>query len=127
MAVLVRTEREMDVIRLPRWGRVAPMSDAVVPFTVLDADGVPVEPIARFLRDFVARGRRSGSGRSYAYALLRWWRWRWLTVIEVVWEQATSAEAREFVLWLQRTAKPRHAARTSSAATAGTVNAITGK
>lgn len=101
------------------------MPDAVVPFAVLDAAGLPVEPIGRFLRDFVARGRRPGSVRSYAYALLRWW--RWLIVVEVEWGHATSAEVREFVLWLQRTTKPRRAARTKSAATAGTINPITRK
>lgn len=125
MVLSIGAEREVDAIRLPRWGRVAPMPDAVVPFAVLDADGQAVEPVGRFLRDFVARGRRSGSVRSYAYALLRWW--RWLIVVEVAWDQATSAEVREFVLWLQRTTKPRRAARTRSAATAGTVNPITRK
>lgn len=118
----VGPEREVDVIRLPRWGRVAAVPGAVVPFVVLDEAGQPVEPVRWFLRDFVARGRRSGSVRSYAYARLRWW--RWLIVIEVEWDEATSAEVREFVLWLQRTTKPRRSARTASAATAGTVNPI---
>jgi integrase/recombinase XerD len=118
-------ESELDAIRLPRLGAVAPTPDAVAPFVVLDAAGRPVEPIRRFLRDFVARGRRTGSVRSYAYALLRWW--RWLIVIEVEWDRATSAEVREFVLWLQRTTKPRRSARTKSEATGGTVNPITRK
>jgi integrase len=125
MVLQVGAEREVDVIRLPQWGRVASMPDAVVPFAVLDAAGLPVEPIARFLRDFVARGRRPGSVRSYAYALLRWW--RWLIVVEFEWDAVTSAEVREFVLWLQRTTKPREASRTKSAATAGTINPITRK
>ncbi|MGH3757194.1 tyrosine-type recombinase/integrase [Actinophytocola sp.] len=125
MNLQIGDEREVDAIRLPQWGWVAPTPDAVVPFAVLDAAGRPVEPIRLFLRDFVARGRRAGSVRSYSYALLRWW--RWLIVIEVEWDRATSAEVREFVLWLQRTTKPRRSARTKSAATAGTVNPITRK
>jgi hypothetical protein len=33
-----------------------------------------VQPIRRFLIDFIARDNRTGSVRSYAYDLLRWWR-----------------------------------------------------
>lgn len=115
MARMVGAQREVDEIRLPCWGRVTAVADAVVPFIVLDDAGRPVGPVRLFLRDFVARGCRSSSVRSYAYALLRWW--RWLIVIEVAWDQATSAEVREFVLWLQRTTKPRQPARTKSAVT----------
>ncbi len=70
----------------------------VVPWLVVDPAGEPVEPILRFLRDFAARDNRAGSVRSYCYALLRWW--RWLKVIEVEWDEVTSAEVRDFVLWL---------------------------
>jgi integrase/recombinase XerD len=67
-------ERELGSLRLPRWGRVV-AAVGIVPWQVVDPDGRPVEPIERFLRDFVARGNRPGSVRSYAYVLLRWWRW----------------------------------------------------
>jgi len=116
---------EVVAVGLPHWGRVARVADAVVPFVVLDDSGQPVEPVRLFLRELVARGRRSGSVRSYAFALLRWW--RWLIAIDVEWDRATSTEVREFVLWMQRTTKPRRSARTKSAATAGTVNPITRK
>jgi hypothetical protein len=36
---------------------------------VLVGAGEPVEPVSRFLRDFVARGNAAGSVRSYCYAL----------------------------------------------------------
>ncbi|MGH3610696.1 MAG: hypothetical protein ACRDRD_21795 [Pseudonocardiaceae bacterium] len=39
------------MIRLPQWGRVVAAED-VVPWSVVDADGRPVEAIERFLRDF---------------------------------------------------------------------------
>ncbi|MDT3446432.1 site-specific integrase [Pseudofrankia sp. BMG5.37] len=97
----------------------------LVPWLVVDPDGVPVEPIRRYLTDFVARDNRSGSVRSYAYGLLRWW--RWLRAVGVEWDQATAAEARDLVLWLKQAAKPRRSPRTGSAATAGTVNPITRK
>jgi len=92
---------------------------------VVDPDGRMVEPLAQFLRDFAARGNRPGRVRSYAYALLRWW--RWLQVVNVASDRATSTEAREFVLWLTGAEKSCRSPRTVSATTAGTVNAVTGK
>ncbi|WP_083737274.1 tyrosine-type recombinase/integrase [Amycolatopsis keratiniphila] len=96
-----------------------------MPWLVVDGNGQPVEPIRRFLTDFVARDNRTGSIRSYAYVLLRWW--RWLRVVEVEWDHATSEETRDLVLWLQQAPKERVSARTISAATAGKVNPRTRK
>ena len=87
-------ERDVTSIRLPQWGRVVE-AEGVVPWLVVDPDGEAVEPIQRFLRDFVARGNRPGSVRSYAYDLLRWW--RWLAVVGVGWDKVTSAEVGDFV------------------------------
>jgi len=117
-------ERDVGSIRLPRWGRVVP-DGGVVPWLLVDPSGEPVAPVRQFLADFVARGNRAGSVRSYAYDLLRWW--RWLQVMDVGWCRATSAEVRDFVLWLGQASKARRAARTVSAATAGTVNPVTRK
>ena len=117
-------ERDVGSIRLPRWGRVVSVAGAV-PWLVVDPDGVPVEPIRRFLVDFVARDNRPGSVRSYAYGLLRWW--RWLRAVGVEWDKATPAEVRDLVAWLKQTTKPRRAPRTASAAMAGRVNPITRK
>ena len=75
-------DRDLEAIRLPKWGRVA-AADGVVPWLVVDDDGVVVEPVLVFLRDFVARGNRPGSVRSYAFGLLRWW--RWLRAVGVDW------------------------------------------
>lgn len=115
--------REVGALRLPRWGRVV-RAEGVAAWLVVDPDGVPVEPIRRFLVDFAVRNR-PGSVRSYAYDLLRWW--RWLRVVEVDWNKATSAEVRDLVLWLRQADKPRRSARTVSAAGAGAVNPITRK
>jgi integrase/recombinase XerD len=124
VARFAELERDLGSIRLPRWGRVVPV-EGVVPWLVVDLDGEAVEPIQRFLRDFVARGNRIGSVRSYAYGLLRWW--RWLMAIGVDWDKATSAEVKDFVLWLGQAAKPRNSSRTRSIVTVGTVNAVTRK
>ncbi len=69
MALSDGLERDLASIRLPRWGRVV-AAEGVVPWLVVDTDGEVVEPIQRFLRDFVARGSRIGSVRSYALARL---------------------------------------------------------
>ncbi len=117
-------ERDLSSIVLPRWGRVE-ASDGVVPWAVVDEAGRVVEPVARFLRDFFACGYGALSVRSYAFDLLRWW--RWLRVIGVEWDRATSEDVKDFVLWLQQAAKPRLSPRTGSAFTAGTVNPVTRK
>src|SRR5262249_35808690 len=116
--------RDVDAIRLPLWGRVA-RAGGPVAWVVLDNDGEPVEPVVRFLRDFVARGNAVGSVRSYCYALCRWW--RLLYAIGVEWDRAASVEVRDFVLWLQRTTIARRSPRRGSAPTAGRVNPITRK
>ncbi|MFI0454262.1 site-specific integrase [Actinomadura sp. 6N118] len=124
MAIPDEPDRDVGIIEFPSWGRVV-ATGGVVPYEVLDDDGQPIEPIRRYLRDFVAQGRRPGSVRSYAYDLLRWW--RWLRAVGVEWDRATSVEVCDLVLWLQRATKRRRTARTTSAATAGTINPITRK
>lgn len=115
---------DLALVELPRWGRVVAWS-AAVPWMVVDPTNSPVVPVEAFLADFAARGNAASSVRSYAFALLRWW--RWLLVVDVPWDCATSAETRGFVLWLTATVKPRRSARTASAATAGQVNPVTRK
>ncbi len=97
----------------------------MIPYAVLDPQGHPVDPIRRFLRDFLARGHSAGSVRSYAFDLHRWW--RFLLAIDVAWDKATSDEVRDFVLWMGQAEKRRRSPRTTSAATAGQVNAVTRK
>lgn len=117
-------ERDIGAIHLPQWGRVV-WNGGLVPWLVVGPDGVPVEPIRRFLSDFVARDNRPDSVRSYAYGLLRWW--RWLRAVGVEWDKATPAEVRDLVLWLKQTTKARRAPRTASLATAGQINPVTRK
>jgi integrase/recombinase XerD len=115
-------ERDISSVVLPGWGKVVP-AGGVVPWVVVDPAGVQVEPIWRFLADFVAQDNSPGSVRSYAYGLLRWW----LRAVGVEWDKATPAEVRDLVLWLRQASKPRRDARTASARTAGTVNPVTRK
>lgn len=116
--------RDLRSIRLAQWGRVVPADD-VIPYVVVDPTGQPVEPIRRFLRDFLGRGHSAGSVRSYAFDLHRWW--RFLHAIDVPWNKVTSDEVRDFVLWMSQAEKQRSRPRTRSAATAGQINPITRK
>ena len=83
-----------------------------------------------FLRDLLASGKSAATLRSYAVDLLRWW--RFLDAVDVAWDRASRAEARDFSCWIQLTVKqwlqttrPR-AARWSSR-TLGAPNPVTGK
>jgi len=124
MNMLEMSERDLGSIRLPSWGRVVRAAGPVL-WLVVDPSGQPVEPIRRFLADFVARGNAAGSVRSYCFVLCRWW--RFLQAVDVRWDRATSAEVRDLVLWLLSATKPRAAARTVSKSTAGQLNPVTGK
>ncbi|WP_131785654.1 tyrosine-type recombinase/integrase [Protofrankia symbiont of Coriaria ruscifolia] len=116
--------RVIESIRLPLWGGVV-AADGAVPWRLVDGLGEPVEPVEVFLRDFVAQGRSANSVRSYALALLRWW--RFLAAVGIAWDRATAAEVRDFVLWLGQATKPVAATRVASRATAGQVNPVTRK
>jgi len=122
--VVSRDDRDLSQVVLPRWGRVVAV-DEPVRWRVLDDAGEPVTPVEVYLTDFIARDGAVASVRSYAYDLLRWW--RWLRVVEIDWDKATSTEVKDFVLWFSGAMKWRQAARTGSAATAGTINPITRK
>ncbi len=117
-------ERDVAAVRMPSWGRVG-RAAGVVPWLVYDDAGAPIEPIRRYLTDFMAQVNSAASARSYALELLRWW--RWLRAIGVQWDKATPAEGRDLVLWLMQATKPVSRSRTGSKATAGTVNPVTGK
>lgn len=95
--------RDVSKLVVPRIGAVVVVEAA--PFAaVLDAAGQPVEDIADYLRSLLASGASIGTVRSYALALLRWW--RFLAAVSVPWERATRLEARDFVLWMRFAARP---------------------
>ncbi|CCG02691.1 tyrosine-type recombinase/integrase [Blastococcus saxobsidens] len=75
------------------------VSDELPGVAVLDAAGVPVPAIADYLCSLLASGAATGSVRSYALALLRWW--RFLAAVELGWQRASRVEARDFVLWMR--------------------------
>jgi integrase len=90
------------VVRLV--GSVIETGDPWQPYRLLDSTGVAVDPVAVYLRDLQAIGRPASTQRSYALALLRWFRFLW--TVGIGWDQATRVEARDFCCWMQVTAKP---------------------
>lgn len=100
--------RDMTTLVVPAVGVVA-LLDELPRVGVIDAAGEPVAAISDFLNTLLASGASPGSVRSYALALLRWW--RFLAAIAVPWERATRVEVRDFVLWMRFTANPTIGAR----------------
>jgi integrase len=94
--------------------------DVWEPYRLLDPGGEMVGPVAVYFRDLQAAGRSAATQRSYGMDLLRWFRFLW--AIEVPWNHATRAEARDFTRWVQITDKP---ARLGPGA--GIPNPVTGK
>ena len=92
---------------VPAHGCVRDGGDPFEPCRLLDASSRVVEPVAAYLRALQGCGRPGTTQRSYAMALLRWF--RFLGAIEVPWEQATRVEARDFSRWVQVAAKPERA------------------
>lgn len=98
-----RDEDDRDLVSLtvPRVGALAETGDVWEPWRLLDSAGEVVGPVAVWLRDLQAAGRSALTQRSYGMDLLRWFRFLW--AIEVPWNHATRAEARDFTRWVQIT------------------------
>jgi hypothetical protein len=115
------TSRDLAGLVVPSAGSVVESDDPWQPYRLLDAEGEVVVPVAEYLQDLQAIGRPATTQRSYALALLRWFRFLW--TVGVPWEQATRVEARDFSRWLQVVAKPKG----GGSAGQGRVNPVTGK
>ena len=91
-------------IVVPQVGRLVATSEAWTPFRLLDAEGVEVEGCSTFFGELRACGRSVSTVRSYGMDLLRWFRCLW--ALQIAWDRATRAEARDFSRWLQVAGKP---------------------
>lgn len=110
---------------VPRDGAVLRVAgDRVLPVRMFGPDGAEVTPVTDFLRDLRADGGSEGSVRSYALALLRWF--RFLRAAGTAWERAGPAEARDFMLWLEVARKPERP-RSPGSPPPGSVNPVTRK
>lgn len=107
---------------IPKVGRLS--FDADNPhWTLFDRFDQPVLACSSFLADFAARDMATASAKSYAQALLRWFRFLWAR--EILWDRATRDDVRDFVIWMRATPKPRP--RPVTRFVPGSVNLATGK
>jgi site-specific recombinase XerD len=113
-------DRDLTSLTVPRVGCLAETGDVWQPWRLLDPSGEVVEPVAAFLRDLQAAGRSALTQRSYGMDLLRWFRFLW--AVEVAWNHATRAEARDFARWIRIADKPHR-----PSPDAGIPNPVTGK
>lgn len=126
-----RAEESRDRVRVKveMVGGVVDTGDPWEPYRLVGPDGVSMDPVTTFLKDLQAAGRPATTQRSYALALLRWFRFLW--AVEVDWQRATRAEARDFCRWMQLSDKPARpqvaAGATRAARTRGAANPMTGK
>jgi integrase/recombinase XerD len=126
MGSLDEAERDLSLIQLPEAVARVVAGDDQVPWQLVDQRGDVIQPVRAYLRDLMAKASSERTIRTYAFALERWW--RFLAAVDVRWDQATSGETRDLVLWLLHYAKkPVAGRRVESAKTAGTVNPITRK
>jgi len=116
--------RDVAALKVPRVGRVAETGDPLRPFVLPGEQSAEVAAVAEFLHHMLADDARPSSLRSYAYQLLAWF--RFLNAIEVAWDVAGRAEARDFALWLKTVKKPARPRRPDAPAP-GSVNPLTGK
>jgi integrase family protein with SAM-like domain len=91
-------------LAVPLRGSLEATGDLFEPFRLVDPAGGIVGPAGAFLRELAASGRSAATQRSYGMGLLRWFRFLW--AVEIRWDQATRAEARDFVCWIRLADKP---------------------
>src|SRR5215467_11651831 len=105
--------RDLAALVVPQAGWLERAEDPWQPYRLRDPAGALVGPVAAYLRELQARGRPETTLRAYAIALLRWFRFLW--AVEIPWDEATRAEARDFCCWIQQAIKPDRAARREDA------------
>ncbi|MER5899637.1 site-specific integrase [Streptomyces mirabilis] len=119
--------RDLAALVVPRWGRLMETGNRYEPYRLLDPDGVIVEAVAVYFQELLAAGKAPSTVRSYGMDLLRWW--RFLQAVDIPWDGATRAEARDFSRWIQLVVKPRRGktAARRSAQVSSSPNPVTGK
>jgi integrase len=116
--------RDVVALEVPGVGRVEETGDPLRPFRLIDGEGDEVAAVTEFLHHMLADDASPASLRSYAYELLAWF--RFLRAVEVPWDRAGRAEARDFALRLKMVKKPARRRR-PDAPRPGAVNPVTGK
>ena len=94
-------DRDLALLVVPQSGALVETGLPFEPYQLVDPGGAVISPATAYLRELQGRGRAESTQRSYSLALLRWFRFLWAA--GVPWDQATRAEARDFMRWLQVT------------------------
>jgi len=132
-ACVVSKEGAMDLRQELMEGRVpvSQMGSVVAtgrlhpPFVVVDTEGVEVAAVTECLGDLAASDCSPLTCRSYAFALLRWFRVLWLLGVD--WDRATEGEVTVLVGWFRSAANPQRRRRGRGSGEPGSVNLRTGK
>ncbi|MEY2229716.1 tyrosine-type recombinase/integrase [Streptomyces sp. BF23-19] len=96
--------KDLANLVVPQIGRLEEVGKAEEPYRLLDPSGAVVEPVAEWFADLQAASKPPATIRSYGMDLLRWYRFLW--TLEVPWDKAARADARDFSRWLQLADKP---------------------
>jgi hypothetical protein len=89
---------------VPQIGQLEETGKIEEPYRLLDPSERLVVPVADYFADLQAASKPPTTIRSYGMDLLRWYRFLW--ILEIPWDQATRADARDFSRWLQLADKP---------------------
>jgi hypothetical protein len=99
-------QRDLSLLVVPLRRSLEATGDLFEPHRLTDPAGCVAGPAAAYLREVAASERAAATQRSYGMDLLRWFRFRFWWAVEVPWDQATRAEARDFLCWIQLADKP---------------------
>ncbi|MEU8832405.1 site-specific integrase [Streptomyces sp900116325] len=96
--------RDLTSFVVPEIGRLDDTGDLNEPYRLIDPAGDRVVAVAVYFADLQAAARKNSTIRSYGMDLLRWFRFLW--ALEIPWDRATQAEARDFTRWMAVADKP---------------------
>jgi hypothetical protein len=82
----LNSARDLGSLVVPAAGALVETGDLWEPYCLSDPAGGRVVPVSEFLRDLQATGRPATTQRSYALALLRWFRFTW--AVEIPWDRS---------------------------------------
>lgn len=100
-------------------------SSAASPYLLCSSGGTVVEPVSEYLLELTASDYSPASVKSYAYALLDWF--RFLHTTRVAWCDAGRANVRDYVLYLRAAENPYRRRARADALAPGALNPRTGK
>ena len=86
--------RDLDSLVVVRVGAVVETGDVWEPYRLVGPSGEPVAAVTTYLGELQAAGRSAATQRSYAMALLRWFRFLWS--VEISWQHATRVRPETF-------------------------------